>query len=883
MMLAWRFWSGNSAMFARYSGVFRSVVALIMLLLFLPYGLSDYRVACTIYREMGDVNLGALLSLHGSASSHCDTDIIPRGVVHAEAMAWAVRDINSRNDILPGVTLGFDIRDDCRNEDISLWMSLLMLENISPDAFKDSCPGTTVSSTNLTDTLHDDLSHTIIGIIGTSRSATSIPVAQITALFQVPLMSFWASSNELSDKARFPYFLRTVPPDQHQIIAIVDMLQYFQWEYIAVIHSVDSYGLHGARELLVLTEQRGICVAFTSAVNQYPTEKELSEVVAKLVRYKYAHVVVMFSALQVANAVLGQVAKMEPGLKRTWIGGDDWGFDLTEHGFTDIAQGSLFTRFYSQTVPNFEAHLAGLDPATDTVSSWFTDYRNARRSELGCGENTTECPGVFPDNPSNDFVVSPVIDGVYAFAHALDSLLKQCPGGLNNCTDVNTITGHGLMPHLRNVNFAGTGGLLYFDENADPPGKYIMKNYKRLEDGSYASVEIGVWNSLNAGKRLQLQVDEIRWQDGSTEAPRSTCIPDCVEGFILVPSEDKCCWTCQECSNNEIVINRTVELTTKACLACDIASWPSHNRSVCEDIIPTTLSFQDPVVITILLFTLIGLILTGLTVAGFMVYRDRALIKAASRELSSIILVGVIVAIVGVVLLLLPPTRWTCLVSEAAISLSFTLTYAPTLLKVNRIYRIFRASKKSVRRPKWVSPRNLLFVAGVLILVQIIVIAISSSVRPVKALSTVPAVPTNYLELYCAFGYEFLVPCTYNLALIVACCFYAFKTRQVPDNYNESKFIAVSVYSTLVVCLAALPVYFTAVAVLQKVATLCSALLLNVYLTLVCLYLPKLYAVRFLPKEQTNQTLNVIRGGTISSKVDGSGGSGSVVGQIRPL
>ncbi len=161
------------------------------------------------------------------------------------------------------------------------------------------------------------------------------------------------------------------------------------------------------------------------------------------------------------------------------------------------------------------------------------------------------------------------------------------------------------------------------------------------------------------------------------------------------------------------------------------------------------------------------------------------------------------------------------------------------------------------------------------------VIVISSSVSTVRALSNEPAIPTNYLELYCAFGYEFLVPCTYNLALIVACCFYAFKTRQVPDNYNESKFIAVSVYSTLVVCLAALPVYFTAVAALQKVATLCAALLLNVYLTLVCLYLPKLYAVRFLPTDRANQTMTVV-GNTLSRQVENAG-SLSAVSQIRPL
>lgn len=63
--------------------------------------------------------------------------------------------------------------------------------------------------------------------------------------------------------------------------------------------------------------------------------------------------------------------------------------------------------------------------------------------------------------------------------------------------------------------------------------------------------------------------------------------------------------------------------------------------------------------------------------------------------------------------------------------------------------------------------------------------------------------------------------------------------------YNESKFIAVSVYSTILVCLSATPVYATADGVSQKVGALSVPLLLNVYLSPVCLYLPKMYAIRF--------------------------------------
>ena len=108
-----------------------------------------------------------------------------------------------------------------------------------------------------------------------------------------------------------------------------------------------------------------------------------------------------------------------------------------------------------------------------------------------------------------------------------------------------------------------------------------------------------------------------------------------------------------------------------------------------------------------------------------------------------------------------------------------------------------------------------------------------------------PAQRKPYLEIYCHFGYGFLGSGVYNLIIIIACCYYAFKARKVEENYNESKFIAVSVYSIMILCLAAIPVYTTATSVEQKIGAVNVVLLVNTFLTLFCLYIPKLYAIHF--------------------------------------
>ncbi len=123
---------------------------------------------------------------------------------------------------------------------------------------------------------------------------------------------------------------------------------------------------------------------------------------------------------------------------------------------------------------------------------------------------------------------------------------------------------------------------------------------------------------------------------------------------------------------------------------------------------------------------------------------------------------------------------------------------------------------------------------------------------PSKPAFLVPSPPDGHLELYCHFGYGFLTSLIYNLILVIACCYYAFRARKVPDNFNESKFIAGSVYSTLILCMAAFPLYTTAIDAMQKVAAISAAILINAYLTLACLYLHKLYVIRFMDEEDTS-------------------------------
>ena len=89
----------------------------------------------------------------------------------------------------------------------------------------------------------------------------------------------------------------------------------------------------------------------------------------------------------------------------------------------------------------------------------------------------------------------------------------------------------------------------------------------------------------------------------------------------------------------------------------------------------------------------------------------------------------------------------------------------------------------------------------------------------------------------------------YNLVLVFLCSVFAFKTRKLPDNFNESHFICMCVSTTLVIWLAFVPTYFTSNMGRVRVLLLSMALLLNHTVALVFLFAPKIYAAVFVAEE----------------------------------
>ncbi len=102
----------------------------------------------------------------------------------------------------------------------------------------------------------------------------------------------------------------------------------------------------------------------------------------------------------------------------------------------------------------------------------------------------------------------------------------------------------------------------------------------------------------------------------------------------------------------------------------------------------------------------------------FLKHNETPVVRASGRELSYVLLSGIMLCYAVSFLFVLRPTDAVCGVQRTAIGLCFSVVYAALLTKTNRIARIFRNGKKSAGRPGLISPKSQLAICGGLVTVQ---------------------------------------------------------------------------------------------------------------------------------------------------------------------
>ena len=767
--------------------------------------------------------LGALFPLSRNDAEEPCGSIRGTAVQLVESMVLAIRTINEDPTLLPNITLTFDMRDTCTLITVALQQSVDYIQNINCVVDNQLAPS---------------------GVLGAALSDNSEATANLFGLFNIPQISYASTASALSDTSQFNFFFRTIPPDFFQASALADIVTMYNWNYIMALHSGDLYGTDGVDAFIRELEIRNSsCIAIR--ISLMDTQEDYREAVDRMSEeyVNNATVALLFGHTQNAVGIFGEIETRSsvPGFRLqnlTWIGSDSWGDSLPDR-YRPLARGMLSVIPLSNPIQEFDDYFTSLNPRNNPQNPWFAEFwENLFECNLGMSPGLVDCD---LDNQTinatsyTQFVQVPlVIDAVYTFAHSIQNLIDaECPNG-DLCSKIlvnGAINGELLREKILNVSFSiGSRGEVTFDANGDVEGFYSILNLQRRSEGQHDFEVVGSWNVQNG---LSI-TEDIEFVEGDI-VPQSECSLPCKPGeFSILITQ--CCFTCEPCSESMISLG-------DRCEGCLLGERPDANQTRCVPIPITFFTWSDPFAVVLVILSIIGIIATVFVIVVFAVYFDNELIKASSRELSAILLAGLLLCYIQTFFYLAEPSAPICAIRRFGVGFCFAVSFGALLVKTNRIHRIFnRESISLTKKPRFISPLSQVVITILLVLVQVVIAIIWLAVEW-PGTRIVPSRDSR--ELQCGespvTGLGIIL--AYNLCLLILSTYFAFRARKVPENFNEAKFINVTLYTIIIIWLALMPTYFATASIelgtVFQTASLILAIILTATTTLVTLYVSK--------------------------------------------
>ncbi|KAI7799834.1 G-protein coupled receptor family C group 6 member A-like precursor [Triplophysa rosa] len=733
---------------------------------------------------------------------------------YLESLA-AIHTIEEINDskFLPGIKFGYQVCDPCA----SPTKALHCLEHLL--AINGSLPVLSDFS---------DFRPSMKALLGERYSELSIAVAKLLSLYMFPQISCTSSSPVLSDKLRYPSFMRVVPSDVHQAKALAKLMEHFSWSWVGVVYGDDDYG-RAAHQSLRQEAEGKVCLDFEMVVPHYLDHVEIDKYIKDVIdtiQASSAKVVVLILKDKLVEKILKGM--IQSNMSRIWIASDAWSMHGPLTKMPDINKvGEIFGfSFVMGNIPGFEDYLKNPRPSPGAKNDFIEEYKELRRncsiSALNCGV------GDLLDVMDRRKVYGHRV-AVYAIAHGLKKLLKcnetACLGDIN-------FPPWQLVESIRSVTFTLDGISHSFDEYGDFTDGYDLIRWTKTNDGRIIDV---------VGKFILKKGEvELRSEYQGITLPPSKCSESCPPGTSkgVVNTVKSCCYNCTECPEGTYT-NKSDE---DRCHDCPKDQWSTKKQTKCEVFQYTYLFWSDVYPIVLLVATAIGITAVFTSFIIYYIHRDMAIIKMADMKMSSFMLLGLMDSFVSVIMFIGRPNDHLCRAQQAVYGLGFTLCVSSILVKAYRTFLAFMIFKPNIKHQlnKLYKPLiNVLVLTsgqGVILLFWLIF-------KPPNEDTVWPGKSGIVKYIVCIEGsiIGFAVMHCYISLLAFICFILAFKARKVPQDFNDTSVIIFSMLIHLFVWLCFIPIYINKNKTEQQHIVQASAVLASNYGIIFCHFVPKCY------------------------------------------
>nr|XP_008516188.1 PREDICTED: G-protein coupled receptor family C group 6 member A isoform X2 [Equus przewalskii] len=742
----------------------------------------------------GHIMIGGLFAIHEKMLSSDDYPRRPEIqkcvgfdisiFLHTLAMIHSIEMINN-STLLSGVKLGYEIYDTCTDVTVAMAAALRFLSkfNCSREIVELKCD-------------YSSYMPRVKAVIGAGYSEITMAVSRMLNLQLMPQVSYESTAEILSDKIRFPSFLRTVPSDFYQTKAMVHLIQKSGWNWIGIITTDDDYGRLALNTFAIQTAANNVCIAFKEVIPAFLSdntiEVRINQALEKIIAEAQVNVIVVFlRQFHVFNLFNKAI---ERNVNKTWIASDIW---------------STATKI--TTIPNIKriGKIVGFTFTRGNMSSFHSFLQNLH---------------LFPsDNnkPLNEYAML-----LSACAHVKDSDLSQC------------ISNH-------------SQGTLTYKANKDIERNFSLRNdflWDYTEPGFVHSIQLAVF-ALGYAVQDLCQAQDCQNPNAFQpwEQIQSKCSKECSPGQMkkTTKSQHICCYECVDCPENHYSNQTDMD----HCLLCNNEThWAPVRSTVCFEKEVEYLSWNDSLAILLMALSLLGIMFVLAIGIIFTRNLNTPVVKSSGGlTVCYVILLCHFLNFANTGFFVGEPQDFTCKTRQTLFGVSFTLCISCILMKSLKILLAFSFDPKLQNFLKCLyKPIPIIFTCtGIQVVICTLWVILAAPT--VEENVSLPRV----IILECEEGsvLAFGTMLGYIAILAFICFIFAFKGRKLPENYNEAKFITFGMLIYFIAWIIFIPVYATTFGKYLPAVEIIVILISN-YGILCCMFFPKCYVI--LCKQETN-------------------------------
>ncbi|XP_013814422.1 G-protein coupled receptor family C group 6 member A [Apteryx mantelli] len=810
----------------------------------------------------GDIVIGGLFAVHNEMLHPEEHPIKPviqncasfeiQVFLQTLAMIHAIEMINN-STLLSGVTLGYEIYDTCAEVTRAMASALRFLSkfNSSKDIVEFKCN-------------YSDYIPRIKAVIGASYSEVSMAVSRLLALQLIPQVSPASSAEILSDKIRFPSFLRTIPSDFYQTRAMARLICESEWNWIGVIATDDDNGRFALESFGVQAMANNVCIAFKEMLPAYLSDNtfntKVDQAIEKIVKETRVNVIVVFMrqfhVLKLFNKAI------EKNVNKIWIASDNWSAAVKISTIPSIKQLGTVVGFgfKSGNISTFHDFLRTLHEKPTENNKFLHEYITllsvcahleyhdfqmciSNQSQENLTQNAENKHQIWRDdfliaNTEPGFIYSTIL-AVHAIAHAIKGQCKD-----RNCKDPSAFTPWELLEELKKVTVLDDDKEIRFDSKGDMNTNYDVLLWKEI-DGHMEITTMAEYNTETG--HFVFEDEEKRKEFLDLKKVQSTCSQHCRPGQMkkVTESPHTCCYECVYCPENHYSNQTDIDY----CYQCTNKTyWAPMNSTTCYKKTIHFLNWTDWFAIFLLLLSAFGIVLILAISVIFTKNLNTPVVKASGGlTVCYIILFSHFLIFLSTSFFMGEPTEFKCKTRQALFGVSFALCVSCILIKSLKILVAFSFDPKL---------QNFLKCVYKPIPIVVTCTGIQVIICTFWLIFRTPFVNQNFsipraIILECNEGsiVAFGIMLGYIAALAFICFIFAFKGRKLPENYNEAKFITFGMLIYFIAWIVFIPVYATTFGKYLPAVEIIVVLISN-YGILCCTFLPKCYIIIY--KQETN-------------------------------